>query len=249
MLGFDAGVPVGFDPFLTMVSLAIAVTGSTAGFVLAGSNLSRFAPSIGGAIVGVAITLMHYTGMMAYRVQGVISWDTPYLMVSIVLSVGLSVAALHFAMQAGSRAGNPMTGLLALAILTLHFIGMTAFHVEPMRIEGSFSDPAALHTLALAIAGMSLMIVCAGLVSYLIDDNVRAKSLEHLRRMALNDMLTGLPNRMNFNERLELEIELARERKSRLADRHRPEPLQRNQRPARPSCRRRGVMCTWPANE
>ncbi len=94
---------------------------------------------------------------------------------------------------------------------------MTAFQVEPMPIEGSFSNPTALHTLALAIAGMSLMIACAGLVSYLIDDNVRAESLEHLRRMALNDMLTGLPNRMNFNERLDLEIELARQRKSRLA--------------------------------
>ncbi|MFT4066506.1 putative bifunctional diguanylate cyclase/phosphodiesterase [Paraburkholderia sp.] len=217
MLGFNPGVPVGFDPLLTMVSLVIAVAGSTLGFVIAGSKLARFTPALGGAIVGVAITLMHYTGMIAYRVQGIVSWDMPYLVASIFFAVTLSAAALHFAMQTGARGGNIMTGLLASAILALHFTGMTAFRVETVRIDGSFSDPAALQTLAIAIAGMSLVIACTALVSYLIDDNVRAESLEHLRRIALNDVLTGLPNRMNFNERLDLEIGLARERKSRLA--------------------------------
>ncbi|WP_454862611.1 putative bifunctional diguanylate cyclase/phosphodiesterase [Paraburkholderia fungorum] len=217
MLGFRPGVPVGFDPFLTMISLIIAVAGSTLGFVLAGSNLSRFTPSLGGAIVGVGIALMHYAGMMAYRVQGIVSWDIPYLVASILFAVGFSAAALHFAVRDGRWAGNAMTGLLALAILTLHFTGITAFRVEPALVDGSFSNPAALHTLALAIAGMSLVIACTGLVSYLIDDDVRAESLEHLRRLALNDVLTGLPNRMNFNERLDLEIALAREQKGKLA--------------------------------
>lgn len=74
VLGFNPGVPVGFDPLLTMSSLVIAVAGSTLGFVFAGSKLSRFTPAIGGAITGVAIAVMHYTGMMAYRVQGIVSW-------------------------------------------------------------------------------------------------------------------------------------------------------------------------------
>ena len=54
-------------------------------------------------------------------------------------------------------------------------------------------------------------------MSYVIDSNVRAESLEHLRRLALSDMLTGLPNRASFNERLDLEIALAQEQRTKLA--------------------------------
>ena len=63
MLGFDAGAPVQFDLPLTLVSLLIAVGGSTIGFALTTCRIVRIAPALGGAIVGVAIVLMHYTGM------------------------------------------------------------------------------------------------------------------------------------------------------------------------------------------
>ena len=96
-------------------------------------------------MVGLAIAAMHYTGMMAYRVQGIVSWDMPYLVASIVLSVGLSAIALHAAMQPGKQAPTIMTGVLALAIIALHFTGMTALRVEPLLVAGSFSDPDALH--------------------------------------------------------------------------------------------------------
>lgn len=217
MLGFEAGVPVSFDPSLTVLSLLIAVGGSTLGFALAGSRMTRFAPALGGAIVGVAIALMHYIGMIAWRIEGIISWDVSYLVASVVCSVVFAAAALVFAMRAGLQAVNLMAVMLSLAILTLHFTGMTALRITPLVVPGTFSDMAALHTLALAIAGLSLVIVCTGLVSYLIDSDVRAESLEHLRRMALNDVLTGLPNRGSFNERLDLEIAMAREAGGRLA--------------------------------
>ncbi|MGV1121976.1 MHYT domain-containing protein, partial [Xanthomonas translucens] len=55
MLGYDAGVPIGFDTAMTVVSLLIAVIGSTIGFVLAASRWMRFTPIFGGAIVGLAI--------------------------------------------------------------------------------------------------------------------------------------------------------------------------------------------------
>ncbi len=218
MLGFDIGVPVRFDLNLTIVSLVIAVIGAACGFAIAGERqLRRFAPAIGGAVVGLSIAAMHYIGMMAYRVQGIVSWDMAYLLASIVLSVTLTAAALHCAALPSRHAKAWMAFLLGLAIVSLHFTGMTAFHVQPMVIEGLFSNPEALHTLALAVAGMAMIIVVAGLVSYIIDDSVRAESVEHLRLMALSDTLTGLPNRANFNERLDLEIELARARGGKLA--------------------------------
>jgi len=217
MLGYDAGVPIGFDPVLTVVSLLIAVLGGTVGFIIAGSGWTRFTPALGGGVVGLAIAAMHYTGMAAYRVQGIVSWDRPYLAASVVLSVGLAALALHLAMRPGTRGTSSMAGVLALAIVTLHFTGMSAFRVEPLLVDGSFSNPEALQTLAMAIATMSFVIVGAGLVSYLIDDSARADAMERLRLMALNDTLTSLPNRASFNERLDLEMSLARDRTGKLA--------------------------------
>ena len=218
MLAYDPGVPVGFDPVLTIVSLLIAMLGALLGFLVAASGLTRLAPAVGGGIVGLAIVAMHYTGMMAYRVQGVVSWDMTYLVASIILSVVFSAVALHIAMRQVFRGHKYIaTGVLVIAIVSLHFTGMTAFRVSPMLIDGAFSNPTALQALALAIAGVALVIVGAGLSSYLIDDDVRADSYERLRHMALNDSLTGLPNRASFNERLDQEIDLAGEAGGKVA--------------------------------
>lgn len=218
MLGYKSGVPVEFDPALTVLSLFIAVAGSTAGFALAGSKRTPLMPAIGGATVGLSIAAMHYTGMIAYRVQGIVSWNIPYLVISVILSVGLSAIALHAGMKKNWPHGlHIMAGMLALAIAALHFTGMAAFHVTPLLVDGAFSNPDAFSALAISVSGMGFIIVVAGLVSYLIDDSARAETVERLRRMALNDTLTGLPNRANFNERLDHELELAAAQKNRLA--------------------------------
>jgi diguanylate cyclase (GGDEF)-like protein len=217
MLGFDPGVPVGFELTLTNLSLFVAIGGSAMGFVIAGSHLSRVAPALGGAVVGLSIAAMHYIGMTAYRVDGVVSWDMTYLVASILLSIGLSAVALHVAMRPGLHAGNIMAGTLAFAIMAMHFTGMTAIHIAPAPVGGTFSDPDVLHALALAVTGMALLVVGAGLVSYLIDDSARAEAVERLRIMAMNDALTGLPNRASFNDRLDHEIKLASDSKRKLA--------------------------------
>jgi diguanylate cyclase (GGDEF)-like protein len=216
MLGFEPGVPIAFDPVLTITSLLIALAGALVGLAVAMSGWTRAAPSVGGAIVGLAIVLMHYTGMIAYRVQGIVTWNHTYLIASVVLAVALSAVAMHVAARRGAST-SAVAAVLALAIASLHFTGMTAFQVTAMPLAGAFSDPSALHALALAVTGMAFIIASSGLVSYLLDDSVRAESVEHLRTMALNDMLTGLPNRASFNERLDAEIDNARRGQTKLA--------------------------------
>ena len=220
ILGFEPGVSVAFDPVLTIASLLIALVGSFAGFALATSRVTRAAPALGGAIVGLAVALMHYAGMLAYRVEGIVIWNHNWLAVSLVLAVAIGALALHVAGVAAARpqddaasarahinaSARVVAGVLALGIASLHFTGMTAFQVEPLAVEGHFANPAALQALALAVACMALVIAGAGCVSYLLDDSVRAESVEHLRTMAMSDMLTGLPNRASFNARIDAEL-------------------------------------------
>lgn len=208
MLGFYAGVPVHLDPALTMLSLSIAVCGSTAGFILAGSRLNRATPVLGGAVVGLAIAAMHYTGMCAYQMQGGVFWDMDYVVVSVVLSVVLSAAAMHFAMQMSRHSTYAMAGTFALAIAALHFTGMAAMNMPPihMTMTNGLADIQSFRVLAFACVGMAVVIASAGMVSYLIDDASRNETVKQLRVLALNDGLTGLPNRSNFDQRLDDEL-------------------------------------------
>lgn len=54
-----------------------------------------------------------------------------------------------------------------------------------------------------------MIVVGAGLSSYLIDSSQRSESYEQLRHMALYDSLTALPNRASFSAYLEQEIDRA----------------------------------------
>ncbi|MGJ8573062.1 MAG: putative bifunctional diguanylate cyclase/phosphodiesterase [Hoeflea sp.] len=210
MLAYEPGAPVSFDPVMTIFSLLIAIAGAGAGFIVAASRVARFAPACGGALAGLAIAVMHYTGMLAYRVQGIIHWDMGYLVASVALSVGLAAVAIHLVMHKTSRWHRYMSaGVFFAAIISLHFTGMTAFQVTPLLIDDGFSNPAAMQALALAVASVALIIVGAGLASYMIDDSARSQSIDQLRHMALNDSLTGLPNRASFADRLDHEVDLA----------------------------------------
>lgn len=204
MLGYQPGVPIGFDPVLTIVSLLVAMAGAVVGFAIAAGPLPRLAPAIGGVVVGLAIVAMHYTGMMAYRVQGIVSWNMSYLVASIMLSATFSAFALHFAARRNEPADSYIaTGILVLAIVSLHFTGMTAFRVEPLLVDGNFSNPEALRALALAVAGVAVPVVGAGVASHLIDNRARTEASEALSNMSNGlVMIAGNGTIRLFNERV-----------------------------------------------
>lgn len=218
MLAYQPGAPIAFDPVLTIASLFIAIIGTAAGFIAATANAPRLAPVVGGAIVGMAISGMHYTGMAAYRVDGIVEWNTTYLVASVVLSVVFACAALSVALN-DRIAGRKYLGaaILVVAIVSLHFTAMAALQVTPMVTRGDYTDPAALQAMALGIALAGLIVIGTGLASYLIDDRSRMEAFERLHHLAMNDTLTGLPNRANFNEHLDREMTRAKELGCQLA--------------------------------
>ncbi len=212
ILSYQPDVPISFDPILTIVSSLLAVLGSGVGIAVATASPRREAPIVGGALLGLSIAAMHYCGMFAYRVDGIVRWNAALLTLSIAISVVLSAAALFAAVHQISSSGRlHATFLLAMAIVGLHFTGMAAFTVTPLRLSSVLTNPQALAALALAIAGMSLLVIGTGVVSHIIDDETRTKARAQLSDMALRDNLTGLPNRKSFRERLSRELEGARQ--------------------------------------
>lgn len=218
MLAYEVGAPVAFDPILTMASFLLAIAGCAAGFAVTLSRLPRLAPELGGALVGIAVAGMHYTGMMAYHVDGIVEWDMGYVIASVVLSVAFAVFALNQAIRRPWRFA-PQAALIffVFAVVLLHFTAMTAVSVTPLATGAGIIDTYALKAMAVAVAGGGLLIIGTGVASYMIDERASRESIEKLQHMALNDLLTGLPNRGSFSDYLDNEIEHAKEDGLKLA--------------------------------
>ena len=216
MLAYQGGTPVVVEPILTLFSLVIAIAGVGAGFLFVASSIGRrmppIGPWIGGAMVGLASSAMHYMGMVAYRIEGIVTWDGGYVIASVALAILIGSAAMTAASRK-AQGWNALLapGLLAAATLSLHFTGMAAVSVDPLSpAAGASSD--VFTSMAAAVAAVSLIIVGAGATSYVIDDSERAAALERYQQLALHDSLTGLPNRRSY--RVHLDDELAGLRES-----------------------------------
>jgi diguanylate cyclase len=216
ILAYDPQTAVTFDPVLTIASLAIAICGLALGFAVAAGNARPWTAIVSGPVVGITMSLMHYVGMAAYHISGIIEWDGAYVAASVLLAAVLSTAALAAIMQTGRRYAVPAAMLgFVLAIVSLHFTGMAAITVTPLA--SGPTNAAVFETMAVAIAGVSLFIVGTGIASQMIDSRSRSETTLRLQHMALNDPLTGLPNRTSFAERLDGELARAEKDGHRLA--------------------------------
>jgi diguanylate cyclase (GGDEF)-like protein len=218
MLAYQVKAPVVFDPALTLASLVIAIAGCAIGFGIAGMRRSALAPIVGGAAVGLSVTAMHYTGMMAYHVAGIVAWSKIDIASSVVIATTLAALALDEAVRKPRKYSYVIAPALYVgAIVGLHFTGMTAFSVTPILTDITADNGPVFQVIAVAVAGVALMIIGTGVASYLIDEMASQENIAKLQHMALNDGLTGLPNRLHFNEHFSQELERARANGSMLA--------------------------------
>jgi NO-binding membrane sensor protein with MHYT domain len=127
MLAFAIGMPTGYDLWMTLLSLALAIAVTGAGFWVATVGGRRSDQALGGAIVGLGISGMHYLGMVALMIGGNIAWDTTLVTSSLILATVFGAAALLAAgLGTGVKSRLGGTVLLTVAICAMHFTGMGA---------------------------------------------------------------------------------------------------------------------------
>ncbi|MFM7783151.1 MAG: MHYT domain-containing protein, partial [Gammaproteobacteria bacterium] len=134
MLGFELACGITYDPLITSISM---LPGLAAG-IFAMHFVSRKQPTpgvllTGGAVFGLGIGTMHYTGMAAMRIEGLIRYDPGVFSLSILVAAALATLALWFRFHSGrlfltaGRAALPSAALImGLATAGMHYTGMAA---------------------------------------------------------------------------------------------------------------------------
>lgn len=218
MLGYELPFRHSYDLTLTIVSLVLAVTLTALGLFV--SSLSKQGPEIeaGGAILGIGIATMHYTGMAALNLEGTIQWNTTLVVASVLLG-------MIFGAIATNRIARPVTrfckyggaSALVLAICTMHFTGMGAMTIVPAA--GIVIPPQAVSDAVLISGVLALMMIllATGASTYMIDQHTTQEALDRYKHLALHDPLTGLPNRAYLNSRLAEIMQKQQDATSRIA--------------------------------
>ena len=184
MLAFTPGIPSGYNITLTMLSLVAAIVLTGVGLAVSLTRNWRHGPWIGGAIVAGGIAAMHYTGMAAFEIAGVILWDSSLVVASILLGVAIGAVALPVGLH-GSEEKWKISGavLLTLAICSHHFTAMGAVSIIPNpTIE---IPPSALPAgwLAVGVAVASFAIIGLALAGVVLDIRDRRRSELEVDRM------------------------------------------------------------------
>ncbi len=234
MLSFSLPIPLGYDPAITAVSLLIAVVASAFALRLVClEHLPRRRLALGALVLGGAVASMHYTGMAALRMQPGIQYDPWLFLLSILIAVGASGAALWIAFRL--RRHMPRVHQLRFgaalvmggAVAAMHYTGMAAARFPIGSVCGAAGGGLQGNTLALPILVITICVLAVALITSVLDMRLEMRTAvladalgvanEELEFLALHDKLTHLPNRVLLEDRFTLAIQAAARHHGRFA--------------------------------
>lgn len=164
-------MPAAYDAYLTLLSVVLPVVVSGIGLhVVSRSPDRRAALAWGGLIVGFGVVVMHYTGMAAMEMPGVvIRYDGGLVAASVVIAAAASTSALWLAFRTrGVWQRFAAAVVMGAAISGMHYTAMAAasFVVDHrVATAARLAIPNAI--LALAVVGaVSFLLLLALLIAF-----------------------------------------------------------------------------------
>ena len=203
ILALDPELRSGFDLGPISITLVIAIVSCLLGFEIGSRRSPQLAPEIGGTVMGVGILAMYYVGLKAWHTNGSTEWNIYGVALTLVLGLGLSALAVN-------RANRPVTRwcrhgaaiVLTFMICAMHYaLTVSATSVPDATIALS-PELIPAKMLGIGVVGAVLLVMGSGFSSYIIDLRSRTDSADRIHQLSFNDTMTGLPNRIAFNERL-----------------------------------------------
>lgn len=138
MFGFDVpGTPMRYRVGLTLASLVLAIGVTGAGlFAVSFGNPPLWRIVAAGGFTGVGVTIMHFMGISAVNVPGLL-WFNPVLVaLTAVLGVVASTVALWFAVAIrGASATVGAAAIMTVAVAMMHYTGMASVRLELAEVH------------------------------------------------------------------------------------------------------------------
>jgi signal transduction histidine kinase/CheY-like chemotaxis protein len=188
MLAFTLPDPltIQYDvPLVTLSHLAAVAASAFALLVASRPTVSTARLIIAGQILGLAIVVMHYTGMASVLVPAKLGYDPVLVGASVVIAVGASTVALWLFIWL--RSDYTVRGqflracaavVMGLAISGMHYTGMAAAHFTPSSdptLAQSNYPPLGTDGLEVPVVIGAFVILALTLIGSLTDHWVRAK--------------------------------------------------------------------------
>jgi methyl-accepting chemotaxis protein len=191
MLAYDPGVGIAYNVALTGLSLLAAAVVTGLGLSVAVGWTAPLAAPTAGAIVGLGVAAMHYTGMWAVELPGRIVWRPELVAASIIMGMTFGAIAVASAVRGHSRRSAFLAALLlTLAIVMHHFTAMGAVEIVPDPSRAITALSLAPPTLAALVASAAVAILGISLVIAFADRRIGENS--QLLEIAINNMTQGV---------------------------------------------------------
>jgi diguanylate cyclase (GGDEF)-like protein len=227
MFAYQLPIDLGYRAWPTLISWVAAAAVSAIALGLASRRKLTLMRLLAGALaMGGGICAMHYIGMAALDMAPGIVWNWLLVAASALIAVGASAVALlifFWLRRLSSEQGRPyQTGaalVMGLAISGMHYTGMAAAAFPQGSVCLSANDLAGDRLGGLVIFA-SLGLLGLTLFTSTLDARAQSRSMQlaaslqnankelqsandELRRRAFLDPLTGLSNRLVFEDRLQ----------------------------------------------
>lgn len=201
MLAFSMPMMMNYDFFWTGLSLLVAILASGfALYLLKSRVINLITYIIGGVILGFGIASMHYTGMEAMKINMNVRYLPSYFLLSIIIAIAASEAALWLALKSNSVESRLRIRLKAVsalimgaAICGMHYTGMIAAVFTPLSSVSvnsvSAIDP---NRMAIGIAAVTFIILGIAFFVSAYKDALNQQLLERAREAGMADVAASV---------------------------------------------------------
>ncbi|WP_347332134.1 MHYT domain-containing protein [Marinimicrobium locisalis] len=132
MLAYQLPMDMGYDPWLTFLSLIVAVLAVGLGVATAVAGHLSWPRLLGaGVLTGLGVASMHYIGMAAMVMPGEMHYDQGLVAVSIGIALVAATVALWLAVNLKGTMQILLSAVvMAVAVCGMHYTGMVAMTME-----------------------------------------------------------------------------------------------------------------------